>query len=364
MRYPVFSSPMKHLQKLMTLAPQLLLALFLFVQAQPARSFEIEEHRWIGPADGVPLRVISTTDTHILAPLIDSFLRRNPETAVDYTVANSSQVMKAILEGEHQFDVALSSAMDLQTKLANDGYTRPYQSDATARIPPWGEWRSHVFAFSMEPASIVFSTKGFEEQEVPRTRQDLVTLLRAKPERFRGKVGTYDVSLSGLGYLFATQDARTSETYWRLMEVIGSLRPQLFCCSAAMIESVAAGDILVAYNVLGSYARARKDLADKIIVVDPVDYTHLMMRSAVLLRGGAQPKRAEAFVDHLVTAGWSRPLAEDFPFSPPPESLTDTTSGHRPIHLGPGLLVYLDAQKRRRFMAEWFSAVRKEGTPR
>lgn len=360
MRDAVFSHP----ARLMLLAAArfavLLLALLACHWPAAAASFEIEEHRWIGPADGIPLRVISTTDTHILAPLIDSFLRQNPGAAVDYTVANSSQVMKAILAGGQKFDVALSSAMDLQTKLANDGYTRPHQSAATARIPPWGEWRGHVFAFSLEPASIVVSADSFKGQPVPRTRQDLVALLRAEPERFHGKVGTYDVSLSGLGYLFATQDARTSETYWRLMEVIGSLRPKLYCCSGSMIESVASGDILVAYNVLGSYARARKDLADRIIVIDPGDYTHLMMRSAVLLRGGTRPELAQAFVDHLVTAGWSRPPAPDYPFNQPPEPLAGTASPHRPIQLGPGLLVYLDAEKRRRFMAEWFSAVRKE----
>jgi iron(III) transport system substrate-binding protein len=337
------------------------LALTLLAHAGGAASgFEIEEHQWIGPPTGTPLRVISTTDTAIMQPLIDSFLLQHPQAAVDYTVANSSQVMKAVLEGEDQFDLALSSAMDLQTKLANDGYTISHTSDATDLIPDWGEWRGHMFAFSLEPASIVLSTQGFAGGEVPRTRQDLIALLRAQPERFHGKVGTYDVSLSGLGYLFATQDARTSESYWRLMEVIGSLEPRLYCCSSSMIEQVASGEILVAYNVLGSYARARRDLADRIIVIDPEDYTHLMMRSAVLLRDGAQPDLARAFIDHLARAAWSAQPAADYPFSRPPVSFSDTASPMRPIQLGPGLLVYLDSEKRKRFLAEWLSAVRKE----
>lgn len=326
----------------------------------PASAFEIEEHQWLGPQDGTPLRVISTTDTAIMQPLLNSFLLQHPQAAIDYTVANSSQVMKAVLEAEVQFDLALSSAMDLQTKLANDGYTLAHSSDATDLIPDWGEWRGHMFAFSLEPASIVLTRDGFAADEVPRTRQELITLLRAEPERFHGKVGTYDVSLSGLGYLFATQDARTSESYWRLMEVIGSLQPRLYCCSSGMIEQVASGEILVAYNVLGSYARARQDLADRIIVIDPEDYTHLMMRSAVLLRGSAQPDLARAFIDHLARAAWSAPPANDYPFSRPPVRFSDTASPKRPIQLGPGLLVYLDSEKRRRFLAEWVSAVRKE----
>lgn len=331
----------------------------LALAGQAAFGFEVEERHWIGPADGTPLRVISTTDTDIMSPLIKSFLQRHPGTAVEYTVANSSEVMKAVLDGGGQFDIALSSAMDLQTKLANDGFTLPHSSAATALIPEWGAWRGHVFSFSLEPASLVLSASAFSGNSLPRTRQDLITLLRAEPERFRGKVGTYDVSLSGLGYLFATQDARTAETYWRLMEIFGSLEPQLLCCSGSMIERVAAGELLVAYNVLGSYARARKDLAAEIIIVDPEDYTHLMMRTAVLLKGGTQPELAKTFADHLIAAAWSQPPAADYPFSKPPVVFAGTESPKRPIHLGPGLLVYQDAEKRRRFMAEWLSAVRK-----
>ncbi|MGR3759573.1 ABC transporter substrate-binding protein [Roseobacteraceae bacterium NS-SX3] len=336
------------------------LALMVFAAAAAAAGFEAEERRWIGPQDGRVLRVISTTDTEILAPLLDSFLQRHPGTAIDYVVANSSEVMKAVLDGSEQFDIALSSAMDLQTKLANDGYTLPHRSAATAMIPDWGEWRNHVFAFSLEPASMVVSAAALPGSKMPRTRQDLIALLRAEPERFRGKVGTYDVALSGLGYLFATQDARTSETYWRLMEVMGALEPQLFCCSAAMIERVAAGDLLVAYNVLGSYARTRKDLAEQIAVIDPEDYTHLMMRSAVLLEGAVQLELAQALADHLITAAWSRPPAPEYPFGAPAAAYGAAASPARPIQLGPGLLVYLDGEKRKRFMAEWLSAMRQE----
>ncbi|MFW8634796.1 ABC transporter substrate-binding protein [Cribrihabitans pelagius] len=336
----------------------LVLSVFPWLGGQ-GQAFETEERRWIGPEDGRVLRVISTTDTAILAPLIESFLARQPGVAVDYVVANSSEVMKAVLEGEERFDVALSSAMDLQTKLANDGYTLRHQSAATARVPDWGEWRGHVFAFSLEPASFVVNAGAVEGREMPRSRRDLIALLRAAPERFRGKVATYDVTLSGLGYLFATQDARTSESYWRLMEVIGGLQPQLSCCSGRMIERVAAGEALVAYNVLGSYARARRDLAEKIVVIDPQDHTHLMMRSAVLLKGAAEPALARAFADHLINAAWVYPPPPEYPFRPPAAALAAAPSSHRPIQLGPGLLVYLDEQKRQRFLAEWLSAVRQ-----
>ncbi|MEX0368975.1 MAG: ABC transporter substrate-binding protein [Ruegeria sp.] len=340
--------------------PLLSLALIASLWGVSASAFEIEDRQWVGPENARALTVISTTDFDILAPLMESFLRNRPGVAVDYVVASSSELMKAIADEGQTFDVALSSAMDLQTKLANDGFTRPHQSSATALIPDWGEWRNHVFAFSQEPASMVVSATALTEAEMPRTRQALITLLREQPDRFRGRIGTYDVSLSGLGYLFATQDARTSETYWRLMELMGGLDLQLYCCSGAMIEQVADGEIFVAYNVLGSYARARADLADRIVVIDPEDYTHLMMRSAILLNDAAQPELAEAFVDHLITAAWSNPPTPEYPFRHPLGAPGPSESARRPIQLGPGLLVYQDREKRKRFLGEWVSALRQE----
>ncbi len=333
-----------------------LIALF----STAAQAFEIEDHRWFGPKDGDVLRVISTTDTTILTPLIEVFLQDNPGVGLDYVVASSGDVMKAVSEEGRQYDVALSSAMDLQVKLANDGFTRAHQSAATDLLPEWGEWREHVFAFSQEPASIVVSANALNAEEVPRTRQALISLLRDQPDRFRGKIGTYDVAQSGLGYLFATQDARTAETYWRLMELMGGLGVKLYCCSGDMIESVAEERILVAYNVLGSYARARKDLAEHIVVIDPQDYTHLMMRSAVILNKGENADMAGRFVDHLIRAAWSTPRPQEYPFSDLSRDFTLQSDAQRPINLDPGLLVYLDRAKRKRFLEEWQNAVRQK----
>ncbi|WP_338153270.1 hypothetical protein [Pseudophaeobacter leonis] len=91
-------------------------------------------------------------------------------------------------------------------------------------------------AFTSEPAAIVINRAAFAGHVIPKTRQELIEALRARPETFHGRVGTYDVRDSGLGYLLATQDARASETYWRLMEVMGALDVRLYCCSGSMID--------------------------------------------------------------------------------------------------------------------------------
>ncbi len=333
-----------------------ILAAVLGVLALAAQAFEIEDQT-LFPADGADtLRVISTADTDLFAPLVRSFQAANPGIAVDYVTASSSQVMAAISTGA-AFDVAISSAMDLQTKLANDGFARTHSSAQTEALPDFGTWRDQVFAFTQESAAIVISPEAFAGLEVPQTRQQLIATLRAHPDRFSGRVGTYDVRASGLGYLFATQDARSSDTYWRLTEVMGALGAQLYCCSSDMIEDVSTGRIAVAYNVLGSYASARAALGETIQIIEPSDFTTLMLRSALIPASGARPDLGGRFVDYLIAAGWNAGNGGRDPFPPIDPDAFPGDNALRPIRLGPGLLVFLDRLKRQQFLQEWENAI-------
>ena len=161
--------------------------------------------------------------------------------------------------------------MDLQTKLANDGLAQRHSSGQTQDLPDWAVWNDMVFAFTQEPAAFVVSNAAFAGLPLPANRQELINTLRQNPEIFEGRVGTYDIRVSGSGYLFATQDARTSDTYWRLTEVMGTLDPELYCCTSDMIEDVANGKLAIAYNVLASYAE-QSPPEDAFTIVLPSDF--------------------------------------------------------------------------------------------
>ncbi|WP_424976360.1 ABC transporter substrate-binding protein [Dinoroseobacter sp. S124A] len=327
-----------------------LLSLVGFLIAAPLAAFEIEDQARFGPEGATTtLEIISTADIAFFEPMILSYLAGAPDTAVAYTVASSAELDRALRSERARFDIAISSAMDLQTKLANDGLAQPHSSDATEALPDWALWNDRVFAFSQEPAAMVVSKAAFADLPLPRSRQELITTLRENPDRFRGRIGTYDVRQSGLGYLFATQDARTSETYWRLTEVMGALDVQLYCCSSDMIDGVVGGELAIAYNVLASYALGRTD-RDAYTIILPSDFTTLMLRSALIPAGAAEPETARQFVDHL--------LSETFDGTAlPPLSPASNDSAVRRIELGPALMVYLDRFKRRGFLSEWESAI-------
>ena len=328
--------------------------IWTMIWAPVLHGFEIEARATFGSSTNDPnLRILSTADISYFEPMIASFLENNPDIAIDYTVASSSQVMQAIAKERAQYDLVISSAMDLQIKLANDGHALRHAPLRNLALPPWAHWNSMVFAFSQEPAAMVVSKQFLAQLGDTQTRQSLIGLIRKNPDKFRGRIGTYDIRRSGLGYLFATQDARGSETYWRLMEVMGQSDVQLYCCSSDMIGDVLSGKLDMAYNVLGSYAQ-RHPQADQVAIILPQDMTTVMSRSVLIPNTTQQPALAGLFLDHMLQRAFG----------------TETGAGHNlvggqplqssainRIGLGPGLLVFLDRYKKQRFLSEWESAI-------
>ena len=324
-----------------------LLIICLWAAVANAQDWE-DRQRFGDPQAAAALRILSNTDTRFFAPIIDRFVAGNAGVQVDYMVTGSATLFNIYREDPQGYDVVISSAMDLQIKLANDGYA--LQVTGTGH-PAWAQWRESLFAFSTEPAAIVINKAAFAGQPIPASRQELIQALRARPDVFADRIGTYDVRQSGLGYLFATQDARASETYWRLTEVMGGLGAKLYCCSAAMIDDLVSGKIAVAYNVLGSYAAARSDTIDEIAVILPSDFPTTMMRSAFASRDTKVPAAAAGFIRHLTTLRSDAELAAAFPL-PPLDPASQAS-----IPLEPALITYLDRLKRRTFIQEWENAI-------
>lgn len=336
------------------------LTICLSLWATLLSALEIENQRlYPGSGDRV-LRIISNADLEVFEPYLLAFQSDNPAVSVDYTVVSSAELHRAIREGA-VFDLALSSAMDLQFQLVNDGFAQGHRSDATESLPDWARWRDQIFAFTTEPAVVVLSTDRFQGLPVPSTRQELITLLRDNAERFQGAIGTYDIRESGLGYLFATQDARSTDAYWRLSEVMGRLDPQLYCCSGQMIDDVAAGRLALAYNVLGSYAADRLVRASggKVEIIRMQDFANVMLRTAIVPSAAEETELAGEMIDMLATLGL-RAAPEGWPLPPLQQTVGIAGADFGPIRLGPALMVYLDPLNRRAFRAEWENAMEQE----
>ncbi|MCK0209761.1 ABC transporter substrate-binding protein [Starkeya koreensis] len=312
------------------------------------------------------LSIHAATDLYALEPLIRDFQQLSPGTMVEIVeyVTNDlfSAAARVCHEGGALGDVFLSSSVDQLVKLANDGCAQRIEGQDLARAPRWANWRDEVFGFTFEPIVMVYNRDSVSAAEVPRTHLELAELLRRDADRYRGRVGTYDVRLSGIGYLLAFNDARqTTTTYGRLLESLGRAQVVVRCCTSQILDEVATGRLLIGYNMLGSYAYERVRRGQPIGIVMPSDYTLVLSRGAMVPIRAPNPKLAARFVNYLLSErGQSVGRSQSFFFgldgSAPPgiEGPDVVTSGiARPIAVGPTLLAVQDAARRKRFLEDW-----------
>ena len=318
-----------------------------------------------------PLIIYGTTDTVVFRPVIEDFHRLYPRAVVRYVELDAGQLYRRFLQetgGKRpQADLLLSSAMDLQVKLVNDGYAVAHLSDNAARLPVWARWRNEAFGITFEPAVMVFSTRLLAGRPVPRSRPELLRELRSDPGFWRGRIGTYDVARSSVGYLLASQDARQYSDFGSLLEAFGASGLRTSTSTATLLDRIERGELALGYNLLGSYARARVERGAALTIVYPSDYTLSVSRTAVLPRNAPHRPAAHAFLEYLLSLRGQRALSALSRLSASrPEivgpysrlGIAESQLGPlRPISLGPGLLAYLDQQKKARLLQSWQHAL-------
>lgn len=322
-------------------------------------------------SEGPKVVIYSSTDQDVFTHVIEGFQRTHGGIAVVYFDLNTLDIHERILEesrtGVGVGDLVLSSAIDLQIKLVNDGHASPYLSPVTERLPPWAVWRDEAFGFTYEPVVIVYNKDRVPAGDVPRTRYDLARLLGNRAETYFGKVATYDPERSGAGFLFVTQDARESEVVWALARSLGANGVKLYNNTGAILDRITTGQFLIGYNVLGSYALARAKKDSAIGIVFPEDYTLVMSRIALIPKSAPHPDTARKFLNFLLSEEGQRIVAERSNlYAIHPDVGGEVTAAAlrervgdalRPIRVGPGLLVYLDRAKRQIFLKRWRRAL-------
>jgi len=331
--------------------------LLIFLITFKAHSLVIETINEYGPKKNYPdLNILSSTDVDVFEPLIKLFVKDNKQIRIRYVTASTSDIYKEIKNSnKSNFDLVISSAMDLQMKLANDGFAIDIENIEKSAIPEWSMWRKQIVGFSIEPIVTVISKADFNIK-IPKTRRDLISILRNNPNKFYKKIITYDINKSGAGFLFASQDERQSESFWRLAEVMGSLKTKVVCCSSKMLDAVNSRESYIAYNIIGSYAEQRARKQKNLIVVYPYDYTLLLLRSAIIPKNSKNKANANIFLKFLLSKPGQKILEKKGMLSIKNKKIFKK-GNIKLIRLDTGLLVYLDKLKRKRFLSEWNEAL-------
>jgi iron(III) transport system substrate-binding protein len=323
------------------------------------------------------LVIYSTTDTNVFAPVIEDFRRLHPDVRIRYELLDAQPLHNRVLaENASEVrgaDIVLSSAMDLQVHLVNEGLAAPHVSINSNAAPAWTRWRNEAFGVTFEPAVMVFNNEAMHGRRLPQTRQELLRALRSDPEFWDRRVGTYDISKSSVGYLLASQDARRTNEFGVLLEAFGEVHTQMSENTSTLLDDIESGKLAMGYNLLGSYARARVETGAPIKVVYPQDYTLAVSRTAIILKSAPNTEAAHRFVEYLLSLRGQSVLSErSFLSAVRPEidgpysrlGLSESQVGLlRPIAIGPGLLVYLDPMKRRSLLDSWNNALSEPETP-
>ncbi|MBE3640399.1 ABC transporter substrate-binding protein, partial [Mangrovicoccus algicola] len=281
----------------------------------------------------------STTDAAVIRPVLEAFLAGRPDLSLRYEQWGSNALdalSRADCAAGRGADAVWSSAVQHMVGLVNRACARSHRSAATAALPADLRWRDQLWGLTREPAVIIYNRDLVPAAEVPADRFDLLDLMRARPARYRGRIATYDIEASGLGYLFAYADSLEATTFGGLMESFARTGGVATCCSAELIRDVAAGRYLIAYNVLGSYVEAAAPA--NVGVVMPGDYTLFLSRGYMIPAGAAAPAAGEALLDFLLGAQGQALLAQagQVEAAAPAETAL-AQSAARPIALSPAL---------------------------
>ncbi|MBC7283318.1 ABC transporter substrate-binding protein [Hoeflea sp.] len=313
------------------------------------------------------LVIASVTDLAFMRPLIAAFQRTNPGVSVSYIEDTSNSldanVSRACADRSFLADLVISSSIAQQVRLVNGGCAREIGSPVLSNLPDWAQWRGELVGLTYEPAVMVYNKAAFSENGPPRSRFDLIDLMRQSGV-LNGRIATYDIEDSGVGYLFAFQDSTEASTWGRLIEGFGRNNVATFCCSSEVIDRVADGRAHIGYNVLGSYALSRAENDPRIGVTLPNDYTLVLARAGYIPREARNALAARAFLELALSPQGRAILDGETRLLTPlsgPDTLArlsgDEETAFRPIPLSPALLVSLDRAKRARFLSQWRNSV-------
>ena len=307
------------------------------------------------------LVIYSTAYDVDMVGVLKGFQVQNPGVRVDFqhVVATElyARLVREVDAGTPSADLLFSSAMDGQIKLVNDGYAQPYASPEKAHLPPWAVWKNEAYGVTAEPIVFAYNRRLLSAAEAPRSHDQLEWLLRRKAAAYTGRVGTYDVTRSGAGFLFFTQDVQISHDTWNLIRALGRTRPVLDVNGHDILARVSAGKQSMAYNQMSSYALERQASDPTLEVVFPEDYTLVMSRIAFISKEARHPAAAKLFLDFLLSATGQGLLAQRF-MSPVRVDMAAplphaNPQAMRAIHVGPSLLASLDRLKYARLIADW-----------
>lgn len=133
---------------------------------------------------------------------------------------------------------------------------------------------------TFEPGVLVYHEPSFPDGP-PQSRLELIEWLQTAPATLQGRIGTYDIERSAVGYLYLARDEEHFADIWSLVRAMGAGGLQTSPTSQVIIDRVSDGRLLLGYNILGSYAADQARTEPDLGFVLLRDFTVVVSRVAL-----------------------------------------------------------------------------------
>ncbi len=319
--------------------------------------------------------VYSALDTKAAQPLIRDFNALYPDIKVEYNDMNSTELynryIAEVAAGQGGADVMWSSAMDLQVKLVNDGKALTYKSPEGTKIPGWANYKDQAWGTTYEPAVFIYNKRLVTGDEIPTDHASFAKVINTKVDKFKGKVTTYDIEKSGVGFMFVVQDTKYFPGMKDIIKGFGASSYKVYSSTGNMLEKVSSGEHLLGYNVLGSYALVRAKKDPNLGVVLPKDYILVLSRVMFIGKQSKNPNAAKLFVDYILSQRGQKQIGGDVElFAVRDDVEAEYTaaklkqqlgSNVKPIPVSGEITEFLDSTKRLAFLNDWKAGIAAAG---
>ena len=306
--------------------------------------------------------------------MIVGFQKANPDVAVRYEDMLTGEIYDRIVEetdaGEQTADFAFSSAMDLQVKLANDGYAQRSDLPMSAPLAALGQLAQHRLCADLRAGGLRLSQAELRRaRSRPRRGPSSSTISSAKGER--GLWPDRHLRHRALRRRLHVHVARPGAVRRHLVggPAMGAAGVKLYSTSSAILERVADGRFVLGYNILGSYAADWAARAPGCRHRPAAGTIPSSCRASAWCRR-RPPRRTSAGAiwnsscRRKARRSWrancrSPRVSPDVAGDNTANTMQEVLGAQlRPVPVSPGLMVYLDQVKRARLIARWNEVLR------
>src|SRR5207237_5210995 len=213
----------------------------------------------------------------------------------------------------------------------------------------------------------IYNKRLVTGDDIPTDHASFARIINAKPDKFKGKVTSFDIEKSGVGFMMVTQDEKYFPGMKDLEKGFGATSYKVYSSTGNMLEKVSSGEHLLGYNVLGSYALVRAKKDQSLGVVLPKDYTLVLSRVIFVGKQAKNPNAAKVWTDYVLSQRGQKLIGSEVElFSIRNDVDAEFTaaklnqqlgSNVKPIPVSAEIVSYLDPKKRLDFLSSWKQAL-------